>query len=203
MERLFPRGTPEARRAKGKERTNDAVAPARADASAGAAESPFEVEQDGLGLVVARVAGEDGGAAMAAREGEKRRVPQAAGRGLEALALPPPGRHVHGAKRERKRELRGEPGAEPRVLFARLSPQAVRDMRGDDRDASRRRPRGGEEEKGRGVAPARMRHDERARVPEKARLLDVPGEAVLERLCHRALSSALGPGPRARLFGAA
>src|ERR1035438_4651183 len=38
---------------KGEERTDDAVAPARADASAGAAESSLEVEQDRLGLVVA------------------------------------------------------------------------------------------------------------------------------------------------------
>ena len=163
----FREELPELGAREGEERTDDAVAPARADPSAAAAESPLEVEQDRLGLVVARVAGEDGSAAEAAREGEERRVPQAAGRGLGALALPPPGRHVHGAEREGHRKLRGEPRAEPRVLVARLAPEAVRDVRRHHRDAAGRRPRGGEEEKRRGVAPARMRHDERVARPRR------------------------------------
>ncbi len=48
------------------------------------------MEQDGLGLVVTRVTGQDESAAEAFGECEERRVPQAAGRSLEALALPRP-----------------------------------------------------------------------------------------------------------------
>ena len=183
------------------ERAHDAVGPAGADAAACAAEAALEVEEDRLGLVVARVPREQGRVHLG-RQPEEGAVAQAPGRGFHALSLPPLGGDVHGQEPVRDVEARAKVRAEARVREARLAAQAMGDVERGDGEAARPGPPDGEEEERRGVAPARASHGQRSRPVQEAGFPEVPLEAVGEGdAAHRphvsairGAASGLGPG---------
>ncbi len=151
------------------------------------------MEEDGFGLVVARVTRDENGVHVG-RHGEEDAVTQPARRGLDALALSPQPGNVHREEPVRDAEPGGQRGAEAGVEEPRLAPQSVRDVESDDRGVAGSRPAAEEEEERRRIAPARASHGEPARPFQETGFGDVPGEADGQALGHAALSPPSAPG---------
>ena len=158
-----PEEVPELLAPEGEERPDDAVGPPGADAAPGPAEPPLEVEEDRLGLVLQGVpGGEERPGAEVAPERQERLVPEAPGRGFQALPGVAQVADGEAPEDEGEAERGGEVGRGAGVPVALGSAQLVVDVEADERDAPRASPPG---RGGRGGRWSRPRPSRRRRGP--------------------------------------